>query len=126
MDLSSGMQDMVKETVAMFPTQLRHSATRALDHSRGVVRGLLEAVLMLSLVEQGHHKLRTLVREMLALIRQGMACANPPAANHSVVTLLPLKKSADGPRGFPVVAAWSSRGSTQREPLIGKPAICRH
>lgn len=86
--ISDSTDELVKEAMAMFRSQLRDSAVKALDDSMADARGELDFEMLRDIIEQGHEDIRKLMQHDLGSIVQSIqesAGFTSQEPNHEVI-----------------------------------------
>ncbi|EJD04490.1 uncharacterized protein FOMMEDRAFT_140427 [Fomitiporia mediterranea MF3/22] len=86
--ISSSTDELVREAMAMFRTQLRESAAKGLNDSSMDAGGELDFEMIREIVEQGHEDSRRLIQEDLATIIRNFKDSEGSVAPESIVDLI--------------------------------------
>ncbi|KAH8120720.1 hypothetical protein DFH11DRAFT_1500736 [Phellopilus nigrolimitatus] len=86
--VSGSTDEMVKEAMAMFRTQLRDSAAKEFEDSTMDARGELDFEMIRSIVEQGHEDTRRHIQQDLADILQNIKDSEGSATPQSILDLV--------------------------------------
>ncbi|KAI5120547.1 hypothetical protein M0805_000275 [Coniferiporia weirii] len=86
--ISGSTDELVKEAMAMFRTQLRDSAVKGLEDSTFDARGELDFEMIRSVVEQGHEDTRRHIQEDLATILQNIKDSEGSTTPESILDLV--------------------------------------
>lgn len=86
--VSRDTDELVREAMAMFRTQLRDSVSKGLDDSSMDARGELDFEMIRSIVEQGQEETRRHIHEDLAVILQNVKDSEGSSASESVMDLI--------------------------------------
>ncbi|OCB89245.1 hypothetical protein A7U60_g3612 [Sanghuangporus baumii] len=86
--ISSSTDELVREAMAMFRTQLRDSAVKSLDDNSMEARGELDFELIRGIIEQGQEDIRKNIQDDLAMILKNIRDTEGTTTPESILDLI--------------------------------------